>query len=106
MANHSNNIPIRFYYEFWKRDFPNLAVLVQDHLGEFLEDLQTNPERPALLAKCQKAKNKEDHWVYFFCGEYAVYWHLVREVPRVYVELSSYKVVRIDILEIRVIPNK
>jgi len=105
VANHSNNIPIRFYLEFWSRDFPRFPVLVQSHLGDFLEDLQADPERPALLAKCQKARNRADHWAYFFCGEYAVFWHLVRQAPPLYTELRLPKVVRIDVLEARLIPN-
>lgn len=101
MENESKQIPIRFYEKFWTGDFANLPLFVQDHLGEFLERLVEDPERKELLAKCQKARKEPDYWAYFFCDEYVLYWHLVREEPGLYIVLSACKVIRIDVLEIR-----
>lgn len=94
-------IPIRFYDRFWTDDFVALPLLVQGHLGDFLEHLVRDPEHKDLLAKCQKARGEPDYWVYLFCSEFALFWHLVRQEAGRYIELSASRVIRIDVLDIR-----
>jgi len=106
VENQGKVIPIRFYDGFWKNDFSDLPVLVQGHLGDFLEDLVQDPERPDLLSKCQRDRDKTDHWAYFFCDEYVIYWRLLRQVPGPFIELSACKVIKIEVLYIRKISRR
>ena len=100
VGNSDNRIPIQFYLEFFERDWPSFPSSVQKKLGDFLEELATNPESPDLLAKCQREDPKEERFAFLVGGEYAVYWHLVREDPPDFIGLSSYKVKMIEVLAV------
>jgi hypothetical protein len=47
-------IPIRFYKEFMKRDWPDLPLHAQDALANFLMTLQKTPDSPEIIAGAQR----------------------------------------------------
>jgi hypothetical protein len=49
-----NLVPIRFYHEFMKRDWPALPLDGQDALASFLMTLQKRPDSPEIVAKAQR----------------------------------------------------
>jgi len=93
-----SSIPIRFYLEFWSRDFPSFPLVVQDQLGKFLEELQENPTGSRVLAKCTKESADKDRYACLFYPGYVVYWRLIREKRSYLTTLKSEKVLRIDVL--------
>ena len=70
-------IPIRFYHEFMKRDWPDLPLGAQDALANFLMTLQKRPDSPEILANAQR--DIEGRFGYEFSPGFLVYWRIVRE---------------------------
>ncbi len=66
-------IPIRFYSDFWDRDWTELPPDAQDALGRFLEALQRDPYNPGFRRKIQSIGS---YLAYPFHDNYVVYWTL------------------------------
>ncbi|MFZ0821755.1 MAG: hypothetical protein WAM91_16950 [Candidatus Acidiferrales bacterium] len=96
-----SKIPIRFYSQFWDDDWPNLPEKAQEAVVLFLEKLQSNPDNPDILDKCEvDKKKKEKRFAYNFFEGYAIYWRVVREPPGEFLGIESCKPIRIDVLEV------
>jgi hypothetical protein len=89
----SGLIPIRFYGEFTKRDWPELPEAAQDALASFLLKLQKNPENPEKAIHAQR--DALGSFGYEFSPGYRVYWRVVRNEFG-----ESLQAVRIEVLAI------
>jgi hypothetical protein len=94
-------VPIRFYREFWTRDFQALPAAVQTVLGDFLLELQKNPIATSMGPECHRDPNRKDRFAHFFGNSFAVYWQLIRQPPDPYIQLDSEKVILIFVLALR-----
>jgi hypothetical protein len=74
--NDSTPIPIRFYQEFAKRDWPELPGSAQDALASFLVRLQKNPDSSEIAANAQR--DTSGRLGFEFSPGYVIYWQIVR----------------------------
>jgi hypothetical protein len=90
-------IPIRFYQEFMKRDWPALPIHAQDALASFLMTLQKKPYSPEILANAQR--DTEGRFGHEFSPGFLVYWRVIRE-PVVLVRPVATSPERIEVLAV------
>jgi len=90
-----NLIPIRFYREFMKRDWPDLPLHAQDALANFLMTLQKTPDSPEIIANAQR--DAEGRFGYEFSPGFLVYWRVVRE-PIALIQPGTTSAERIEVL--------
>jgi|HubBroStandDraft_4_1064222.scaffolds.fasta_scaffold146538_2 hypothetical protein len=90
-------IPIRFYKEFMKRDWPDLPLHAQDALANFLMTLQKTPDSPEIIAGAQR--DAEGRFGYGFSPGFLVYWRVVRE-PSMIMQRVTASPERIEVLAV------
>lgn len=74
----SHLIPIRFYADFVKKDWPALPNHAQDSLANFLLKLQKDPTNREVLD--QTERDRAGHSGYEFSPGFVVYWQLVGDI--------------------------
>jgi hypothetical protein len=90
--------PIRFYKEFFERDWDALGEHEQEALTDFLKHLQENPNDPQILAS---AERKGSYYAYVFRPGWIVYWSLAETEPASMSLLKGSEVKFINILDVK-----
>jgi hypothetical protein len=95
-VTNADKIPFRFYFDFMIVDWQNLPTSVRGALSMFLEELEKDPDDPALLARCEE--DGKGRFAHRFYPGYVIYWRVIRETPPKIIELKSCAPIRIEIL--------
>ena len=98
-----DRVPIKAYSTFLSRDWHTFPERVQQALGAFLDELQTDPDSPE-LRKRRQVDSKGRFGCEFLAG-WVVYWRVEREGSGPLVDLKSFKPERIRLLEVRRTPR-
>jgi hypothetical protein len=93
-----SKIPIRFYFDFFEKDWHSLPDSVASALVNFLKKLEENPDDPRVLSHTES--DSKGRFAYEFAPEYIVYWRVVRKEPGEFIKLDSAKPVRIEVLAV------
>jgi hypothetical protein len=89
----SGPIPIRFYSEFLRRDWPDIPEDAKDALANLLLKVQQNPSNPEIIEGA--VKDAEGRFAFEFSPGYVVYWRVAKDESSGFVPPE-----RIDVLAI------